>query len=162
MKKTLTIYLFILSSLFLASCESPSSSFFKAIKNNEIKSVEQVQDLINQGADINYRDKNDNTLLHVVGNVELATFFLEQGLDKEAKNNKGETPLYTTIKRGHYDVALFLKKKWADGFAPTNNKSENPYNLANRHLIEKNLSPEDRKLLEEIIRLSLKYLGMPN
>ena len=159
MKKTLTIYFFISSSLLLVSC---GDSFFKSIKNNKIKTVEEVKELINQGANIHYKDRGGNSLLHVVGNVELATFFLEQGLDKEAKNNKGETPLYTTIKRGHYDVALFLKKKWADCFAETKNEIKYPHNLVFQHLREENLSPEEKKILKEIARLSIKHLGTPN
>ena len=154
MKQTLTIYLFSLLILFLVSCGSSSSSFFKNIKNNKITSVEKAQELIDKGADINEKDNKDNTLLHVVSSVELAKFLLEQGLDKEAKNNEGETPLYTTIKRRHYDVALFLKKKGADGFATTNNQRESPYNLANKHLREGNLNTEEIKQLSEILRLT--------
>ena len=158
MKKTLTIYLFISSSLFLTGC---GDSFFKAIKNNEIKTVEQAQDLINQGANIHYKDKNGNSLLHVVGNVELAEFFLEQDLDMEARNNRGETPLYTTIKRGHYDVASFLNKKGAYGFAETNNEDD-PYNVAVQLLLHGNLSPEEVKPLKEITRLTMERNGIAN
>ena len=95
MKQTLTIYLFSLSSLFLVSC---GDSFFKAIKNNEIKSVEEVKELINKGANIHYKDRGGNSLLHVVGNVEIAEFFLEKGLKVKNEDNK---PLkwYQFIKR---------------------------------------------------------------
>ena len=149
MKKTLTIYFFILSSLFLASCGSSVDSFFEDIKNNKIKSVKAAQRLINKGADIYEKDNDGSTLLHVVRSIEIAEFLLEKGLDIEAKNNKGETPLYTAIKRGHYDVALFLQKKGAYGFTKTNNKDD-PYHLVEKHLMDENLSSEEAKLLEEI------------
>ena len=147
MKKTLTIYLFSLLSLFLTGCED---SFFKAIKNNSI-SVKAAQRLISKGADMNYEDEEGNTLLHVVGNVEMAEFLLQRDLNIETRNNKGETPLYTAIKRGHYDVALLLSKKGADGFAPANDEIDIPYILVVRLLKEDNLSPEETKLLEELI-----------
>ena len=161
MKKTLTIYFLILSSLFLASCGSSVDSFFEDIKNNKIKSVKAAQRLINKGADIYEKDNNDSTLLHVVGNVELAEFFLEQGLNIEARNSRGESPLYTTIKRGHYDVALMLKQRGAFGFAETNS-GDKPYNVAGLLLYGDlspaygDLTPEDRKLLEEIAILIWK------
>ena len=156
MKKTLTIYLFSLLILFIMGCEDSVSSidsFFKDIKTNKITSVKVAQDLINQGADINYKDKYDNTFLHVVGNVELAEFFLEKGLDIEARNNEGETPLYTTIKRRHYNVALFLKKKRANGLATINAGIEHPRNIAAKHFIAGGLSSEEEKILKEILRL---------
>ena len=155
MKKTLTIYFFISSSLFLVSCGDPTSSFFEDIKNNNI-SLEAVQRLINRGADIRHKDEEGNTLLHVTSSVELAEFFLEQGLDIEARNNKGETPLYTVIERRHYDVALFLKKRGAYGFAEAHNKMA-PYDFVIQFITEGNLSPEDRKILDEITRLTWEY-----
>ena len=153
MKKTLTIYLFSLLSLFLVGCED---SFFKAIKNNKIKTVEKAQELIDKGADINYRDKEGNTLLHVVNSIEMAKFFLEKGLKVDAKNNKGETPLYTAIKRMYYDLALFLKKNGSYGFSKTNNKIKHPYGLAVQHLRAGNLSPEETELLEELLDMIWK------
>ena len=152
MKQTLTIFSFSLLILFIMGCEDSVSSidsFFKDIKTNKITSVKVAQDLINQGADINYKDKYDNTFLHVVGNVELAKFFLQKGLDIESRNNKGESPLYTAIKKRHYTVALFLYEKGAYGLATTNER-EYPYSLANKHLREGNLNTEETKQLEEL------------
>ena len=161
MKKTLTIYFLILSSLFLTSCGSSVDSFFEDIKNNEIKRVKQVKELVNQGANIHYKDRGGNSLLHVVGNVELAEFFLEQGLDIEAKNKKWETPLYTVVERGYYDVALFLKNKGAYVYAQTNNE-KNPYDLVIQLILHENLSPEEYKQLEEIADQAMREIGIHN
>ena len=158
MKKTLTIYFFSLSSLFLTGC---GDSFFKDIKNNEIKRVKQVKELVNQGANIHYKDRGGNSLLHVVGSVELAEFFLKRGLNIEARNNRGEISLYTAIERGHYDVALFLSKRRFHAFAETNN-GDNPHDLTVRLLLQGNLSPEDRKLLDEILDVFVKENAIKN
>ena len=162
MKKTLTIYFLILSSLFLASCENPFvcvspatsiDSFFEDVKNNTITSSLAAKCLIKKGADINYTDKDGNTLLHVVSSIEIAKLFLEQGLDKEAKNNRGKTSLYTAIERRHYDVALFLKQRGALDFTDTHDREGSSSSLVVQHLRERNLNPEETKLLREINRL---------
>ena len=159
MKKTLTICLFSLSSLFLVGCEDiwfcalpiPTSSFFEDIKNNDI-SVERVRRVIN-GDDINYKDEDGNTFLHVVSSIEMAELLLEKGLSVRERNSRGEIALYTAIKRRHYDVALFLTKKGSYGFAVTNEgEDDHPLNLAKQHLRDKNLSPEETKLLEALIK----------
>ena len=176
MKQTLTILSFTLLSLFLSSCgdsfsiepfsceiPAPLDSFFEDVKNNKIKSVEEARGLIRQGANIYYKDGCDNTLLHVVSNIELADFFFEKGLKTTARNKKEETPIYTTIQRGYYDVALFLKKKRTysvpkinnDGSIKLDNKGD-PYELAVHLILHGNLSPEEKKPLEEIARLLLE------
>ena len=155
MKKTLTIYFFILSSLFLASCGDSDSinSFFEDIKSNKIKSVKAAQRLINKGADIYEKDNDGNTLLHVVRSIEIAEFLLEKGLDIEARNIRGETPLYTVIERRHYDVALFLSQKGAYGFAEAYNEVA-PYDFVVQFITEGNLSPKEKEMLKEISRLT--------
>ena len=162
MKQTLTIFSFSLLSLFLAGCgdsfsiepfscelPAPLSSFFENIKKNKIKSVEEARGLVRQGAKVYYKDGCDNTLLHVVSNIELADYFLRLNVGIEARNNKGETPLYTAIQRGYYDVALFLKKKGAYGYAKNNN-NVSPSRLATYLILHGNLSPEEEKILEKI------------
>ena len=53
--------------------------------------------LIEQGDDIEAKDKNDRTPLHVAAesnSLDVATLLIDLGADIEANNEHGETPLH--------------------------------------------------------------------
>ena len=61
---------------------------------------EEVLELINNGADVNYRNQTLNTPLHLAAqhnNSETAKILLENGAEINAKNDNEETPLHLAI-----------------------------------------------------------------
>ena len=115
-----------------------------------------IEKLLRAGADINFKDEDGNTLLHYAAassHPEIVKFFIEQGLDLEAKRNLGATPLCVAAKesdspavlktlidagadinaRSHYGETLLIT---AAGF------NENP--KISRFLLQKGLKLEDR------------------
>ena len=70
--------------------EMPSLTW--AVTTAQTKAVEL---LLQQGADINGRNRDDNTALHlaaVFGRAEIAKVLLENGADLQARNDDGATP----------------------------------------------------------------------
>lgn len=61
-----------------------------------VNNVKAAEALINNGADINVRDKlSGGTLLHDVKAPEIAELLLAKGLSVNSRDNKGNTPLHT-------------------------------------------------------------------
>ena len=94
-----------LSGCFFLGCESSKVSPHEMIKKDkadEAKSVFTLQ------YDINDVDEDGNTVLHLAAeknDVDLVTFFILKGADTELKNNAGDTPLHTAIKKGAVNAA---------------------------------------------------------
>jgi len=59
--------------------------------------VECVRLLAEAGADVEARDNNGNTPLHVTFLADVAEELLNLGADVNARNNEGETPMFTTV-----------------------------------------------------------------
>lgn len=81
-----------------------------AVFGNRIKIVETF---IKNGADLQVKDDEGNTLLHHATNrnhIEVAKLLIEKGVDVSMKNRKGETVLDVAIKEEHADMIEFLKK----------------------------------------------------
>ncbi len=65
-------------------------------------STEIIQHVLNYGYDINYKDDDGNSLLHFAAMSfypETVRFFISKGLDLEAVNKMGETPLFVAAKK---------------------------------------------------------------
>lgn len=68
-----------------------------------------IKRVIELGGDINYKDEDKNTLLHYAATTarpETVSFFIEQGLDLEAKNNYEFTPLCIAAKESESVAVL--------------------------------------------------------
>jgi len=73
--------------------ETSGEGLREAIKNNDISAV---KDLLMQGVDANYCDKQGMSLLHlatVFNHTEIAFILMDAGASVDAKNAQGETPL---------------------------------------------------------------------
>uniref|UniRef100_A0A673WG02 Euchromatic histone-lysine N-methyltransferase 1b n=1 Tax=Salmo trutta TaxID=8032 RepID=A0A673WG02_SALTR len=75
----------------------------------EYKHLEQVKMLLNKGADINIRDKEENICLHWAafsGSVEIAELLLESKCDLHAVNIHGDSPLHIAARENRLDLHL--------------------------------------------------------
>jgi len=81
-------------------------------------SKEIAELLLSKGADVNAREKDGGTPLHLVaalsGDKEIAELLLAKGADVNAKDNNGFTPLLRGAYGGHKDVVELLLAKGAD------------------------------------------------
>lgn len=68
--------------------------------SNNAKKIEICKLLINHGADLNFRDKYHDSVLHKAAgqgdNIEFIEFLLDQGMDVEIKDNYDNTPIFET------------------------------------------------------------------
>lgn len=73
--------------------------------------------LLGQGADVDARDADDVTPLHVAarwGHAELAKLLLERGGDVDAEERFGGTPLSLAEQFGYTEVAALLRQHEAE------------------------------------------------
>ena len=73
------------------------------------KEKECTDFLISEGADVNFKDRNGCTPLHLValhGNVDCSLSLISAGADVNKKNKEGETPL---MKAAHCDKVQFAE-----------------------------------------------------
>lgn len=67
----------------------------------ESSSSELIQHVLDYGYDLNYKDEDENSLLHFAAmsdHPETVRFFISKGLDIEAVNKYGETPIFVAAK----------------------------------------------------------------
>jgi ankyrin repeat protein len=110
--------------------EERAEELFEAVEKGDIA---VVKGLIEGGVDVNVRDKDNNTPLHVTNNPEVAELLLKNGADLNARNKDGWTPLYLAAQQGHADVAELLIRNGADVNA-RNKYNETPLHSAARAL----------------------------
>ena len=78
---------------------------------DKYRNIELVKNLIDNCADVNARDKDDNTPLHLAlknREVEIIKLLIDKGADMNASNNDGYTPLILALKFGSYYFNILL------------------------------------------------------
>ncbi len=83
----------------------------------ELKSQEEIKELIKKGADVNAKGKNGQTALMVAANwgkLDVVKCLVEHGADLEAKDKYGNTALFGAAINGQLDVVKCLAKNGAD------------------------------------------------
>jgi ankyrin repeat protein len=149
---------------------SREQELIAAIKEADLKSVEQ---LIKEGADLNYKDEDQTTysftwpLLHHCifkansypneAYTKIAALLLENGADIEAVNFTGETPALFAIKYFAPDIFDLLIQKGANIHA-ANNKGNNQFDIVllryydDQQLDLEHIDDEDDKAVKAAIR----------
>ncbi|GHS93191.1 hypothetical protein AGMMS49949_06200 [Alphaproteobacteria bacterium] len=93
-----------------------NSKLFNAIQNGDLEAVQQ---LLNEGADINAKDNSDQTPLFIAVSkkeTEIIKLLLDtKGIAVNAKNQEAErTSLHVAARDGFYDIVKLLVEKEAD------------------------------------------------
>ncbi|WP_264682379.1 MULTISPECIES: ankyrin repeat domain-containing protein [unclassified Wolbachia] len=92
---------------FLAQAKLDKDLRVAVIRGN----LQTVKNLIEQGANIETKDKEEWKLLHyaaVRNHIMVVKFLVEQGANIETKDEKGRTPLHRAAERGHKEIVEFL------------------------------------------------------
>ncbi|MGD0276779.1 MAG: SUMF1/EgtB/PvdO family nonheme iron enzyme [Syntrophales bacterium] len=117
MKKTL-ICAGLLCAVVLLCCQhmaqAKEMNLHDAARVGEITRVRQI---LEQGTDVNIRDQQQNTPLHVAiyhGKIAVAVFLIHKGADINAYNCYHETPLFYAASQGQKEAAELLLQKGAD------------------------------------------------
>src|SRR5678816_721575 len=156
MRKTPLIVLLSFCSFCLLNAQTAASKMFEAIRNDNIKEVKSLleqkvdpnsvdedgdhlllyaalyssldcmQLLIEQGSNVNAKNKIDETaLMWSVHDLAKMKLLIEHGADVNAKAKTGNTPLLiASIGHGKYDAIKLLIDKGANVLA-VNNRKEN-------------------------------------
>jgi len=106
--------------------------------------------LIEAGADVNRKNRMNDTILSYIDDVELAKIVIASGADINNKNKFDITPLMLAAKNGRYDIVELLLQNGADisaydvnGYTAFNHavRSENMFIAYNIYIQELNLLP---------------------
>ena len=131
--------------------EEKDNYLFDAI---EIDDADKVTRALNNGADVNAKNNDGNTVLieaSKTGHTEIVTILLEKGADVNAKDNYGWTALICASANGHTEIMAMLLKKGTDVNATSNT------GLSALHIASLNGHAEIvEKLLEEGANVNAK------
>ena len=86
-------------------------------ETSEKGDVKATKDLITKGAEINSKDNQGLTPLHIAvrrGHLELVKFLLSANADINLKDNRGWTPLHAIFETGNLEIVKLLLAKKAD------------------------------------------------
>ncbi|MEO0202771.1 MAG: ankyrin repeat domain-containing protein [candidate division WOR-3 bacterium] len=120
--------------IFLFSCNQVYKSEYsqKLLESVSRGELSKTKDFINKGADINIKNNNGKTPLHIAVENEyedIVKLLLEKNVDVNIKDNEGNTPLHKAVKNGNYFIIKELLKFGADKNIK-NNEGKTPFDLA--------------------------------
>lgn len=110
----LAVTFVFISVLTISACGNKNDSLIRSAKEGRL---EDVRDLLKQGADVNARTDSGATALMwacFFGKLEVVNELLRNGADVNAKDNKGWTALMTAAEQGYPEVMELLIAKGAD------------------------------------------------
>jgi ankyrin repeat protein len=137
--------------------EKPPKDILKAAAEGDMKAV---ANLLDNGADINAKDANGKTPLHLAaigGDTKIAEILIEKGADVNAMNNNGETPLHMAASQLFVKIIAQLITKGADVNAK-NNEGATPLDHAELYS-EMGMSPEKADQCKSVTTLLRKHGG---
>ena len=88
-----------------------------SINKNEDDDCELAKIIINNGADLDIKDRNGNTALHYCvyyKNYKLMELLIKEGADLNIQDNNGNTPLQLSVMRGYTNFSNLLINNGAD------------------------------------------------
>jgi ankyrin repeat protein len=107
------------ATLFLCGCSTsnPEVANNALLFSAERSTVAEVNHNLAEGADINARDKDGFTPLHMAagaGHADVVQLLISKGAEVNAANKIGVTPLHVAAATGHVDIADLLISKGAN------------------------------------------------
>ncbi|XP_076372957.1 protein phosphatase 1 regulatory subunit 12A-like [Tachypleus tridentatus] len=112
--------------------------------------TEEVERLLEKGADINTANVDGLTALHqacIDDNLKMVEFLVEHGCDVDRGDNEGWTPLHATASCGFLSIAKYLLENGAS-VAKVNNDGELPIDIA------------ESEEMEELLQAEIDHLGI--
>jgi ankyrin repeat protein len=103
-------WLMLLISLTAWGASSEESLFLSVRRGN----VAGAQSFLDQGVDVNARDKSGQTPLHNASSKEMAEFLIGRSADLNAKDVRGQTPLHRMVAAGMNSPIETLIARGAD------------------------------------------------
>jgi ankyrin repeat protein len=121
MRVMLQTALFFVAALYAGSASAGDldKGFARAVAEGDIQ---LLKTLIDQGADVNAKNKEGETALMVAsleGRLDVAKLLVEKGADVNAKDSVGANALHYAAMGGSLDVIKYLVMKGADAQAKT-------------------------------------------
>jgi ankyrin repeat protein len=83
----------------------------------ELLNIEKIEEYINYGAELNYKDNNGNSPIICAsreGHVKVVELLLSKGANPNDKNNNGYSPIIAASQYGHVKVVELLLSKGAN------------------------------------------------
>ena len=106
------------TALVYATAPYHRSLFFAFCSYDNVSSIEECMNfLVDNGANIHFRYKDNLTLLHIaslLGRSEAVVELLKLGADANAQAEWQRTPLHCACRKGHLDIATELIKHGAN------------------------------------------------
>src|SRR6266702_3974161 len=97
--------------------------------------LEILQLLVERGADVHSRNKDDWTPLKTAshqGHLDVVRFLIDSSADVNSRDNQGRTPLHAAASKGHLDVLKLLLARGAD-FSIRDDRDRTPFDLASNN-----------------------------
>jgi len=146
-KRMIVALMVLFGSFILTGCGTQIAAFHQAVRSDNLEEAESmlaeeptlvdaegdgrallfealreeqksmVMLLIDNGVDVNIKDKNCFSPLHCAaqqGHVEIAELLIAKGANPNAIDMMGETPLHAAVLGGHKDVVMVLLAGGAD------------------------------------------------
>ncbi|MDX1924387.1 MAG: ankyrin repeat domain-containing protein [Rickettsiaceae bacterium] len=88
-----------------------NSELWEEIRKPHYYSLDNIQELIRDGANVNQKKNEGNTPLHIAcreGYTDIAELLINHGANVNKENNQGATPLYWACFNGETDLVKLL------------------------------------------------------
>ena len=116
------------------TCTKDSGSWM-VVSINKKRAIDVVSTLLNRNANIETKNKYEETPLHLAsnnGHYDIVEELLNHNANINAENMFDNTPLHLASKNGHYDIVKELLKRNAN-IEATNNEDNTPLHLASEN-----------------------------
>jgi ankyrin repeat protein len=113
---------------------NPNTHVEKPLHEAAERNLDTVKLLVEHGADVDVRDLQENTPLHLAagaGKTDVVKFLVERWPEGMRETNEfQETPLHLVVMEGKNDVVKFLVERWPEGIGEKDSVLNTPLHHA--------------------------------